>query len=701
MEHRVLILTPKGRDAEVIRKLLAAQGREATVCEDVSSLGNELDAGAGAAVVTEEALTGVDLDGMLDWLREQPPWSDFPFVLLTTRQVGRRSAAAQRVVDDLGNVVVMERPISAETLASAIDAALRVRARQYQTRTYLQERERAEERLRLALVAGRLGSWELDLERWQLTASKTCKQNFGRDPQADFTYEQLLASVHPADRERHLETVRRSIAEAQDLDIEYRNVWPDGSEHWVQVRGQTIGNSQRTYSATADSDAGLAQGPLRMIGVSLDVTERRLAEMQLRAHREALQQLNETLEMRISARTLDLSRANDRLVTEIAERERAQAALAQSQKMEAIGQLTNGIAHDFNNLLTAIVGNVDMIGRRSTDDRIKRLAGYAREAANRATRLTGQLLAFSRTQRLDLKPVNVDSLILGMGDLVARSIGPAINIRTELQSQTVHAVADANQIELALLNLIINARDAMPNGGNLTISTSLRRAECVEMLTGHYVVIAVTDTGSGIPAHLLPKVFEPFFTTKPIGKGTGLGLSQVYGIAQQSGGTAIIHSTPGKGTTVEIWLPISESGEQAGARYVNSDPLIDIAHDERIVVVEDDGDVRRFIVECLKTFGYKVSEADNGFLGLDLLQQTRPDLLIVDFAMPGMNGAELAHQVRARYSDLPIIFVTGYADMDAVERVAGAKYLLKKPFEVAGLANIVRSALSTAATLTH
>ena len=559
MEQRVLILTPKGRDAEVIRKLLLAQRRDVAVCRNVAGLADELETGAGAAVVTEEALTGVDLDSVLDWLRQQPPWSDFPFVLLATRQLARRSVAAQHVVDNLGNVVVMERPISAETLASAIDAALRARTRQYQTRTYLQERGRAEERL---------------------------------------------------------------------------------------------------------------------------------------------QQLNETLETRITARTIDLSRANDRLVTEIAERERAQAALAQAQKMEAIGQLTNGIAHDFNNLLTAIVGNVDMIGRRTTDDRLKRLAGYAREAANRATRLTGQLLAFSRTQRLDLKPVNVDSLIHGMGDLMERSIGPSIAIRTDLQSHTVHAVADANQLELALLNLIINARDAMPNGGSLTIATALRRAGCSELLTGHYVVVSVTDTGTGIPAHLLPKVFDPFFTTKPIGKGTGLGLSQVYGIAQQSGGLAHIHSTPGKGTTVEIWLPISDSEEQAGARYVNSDPLIDIAHDERIMVVEDDGDVRRFIVECLKTFGYCVSEADSGHVGLDLLQKSRPDLLIVDFAMPGMNGAELAQQVRARYGDLPIIFVTGYADMDAVERVDGAKYLLRKPFEVAGLANIVRNALA-AAPATH
>jgi signal transduction histidine kinase/CheY-like chemotaxis protein len=556
VDQRVLILAPKGRDSEVIGQLLHDQGRESVVCSDVMSLVGHLETGAGTALITEETLRGSHLQALSDWLSAQPTWSDFPFVLLTARQVNSRSAAAQNILDGLGNVVILERPISAQTLASAVDSALRARIRQYQ-------------------------------------ASK--------------------------------------------------------------------------------------------------------AQSELHASEQALKQLNETLESRIAERTRDLARANDRLVKEIAERERAQAALVHAQKMEAIGQLTNGIAHDFNNLLTAIVGNVDMIGRRATDQRLKHMATHALEAANRATRLTGQLLAFSRTQRLDLKPVALDALVEGMNDLIRRSIGPTIQVRLECGCGVARAMADANQLELAILNMVINARDAMPEGGKLTLTTEIRASSASDIAAGEYIVLSLADTGSGIPPHLLARVFEPFFTTKPIGKGTGLGLSQVYGIAQQSGGTVRITSLVGKGTTVEIWLPVSEVALQQPGRDDRDDSLLNIARGENILLVEDDQDVRRFIAECLNSFGYRVSESKDGYAGLDALAKARPDLLIVDFAMPGINGAELATQARAQHADLPIIFVTGYADMDAVERVTGSNFLLRKPFEVAALANIVRDALSGAA----
>jgi signal transduction histidine kinase/ActR/RegA family two-component response regulator len=559
-EERVLILAPRGRDAQVIHQLLQANQRESWICPDTDALATELRRGAGVAVVTQEALLEANLQGIQQWLAEQPSWSDFPFVMLSAKQVIKRTKAAQAVVSDLANIVVLERPISGETLTSAVDSALRARRRQYQLRSHLREREHAEEQLR---------------------------------------------------RSQH-----------------------------------------------------------------------------------ALAQLNETLEARIAERTRDLAHANDRLVKEIAERERAQQALVQAQKMEAVGQLTNGIAHDFNNLLTAIVGNVDMIGRRTTDERLKRLAGYAQEAAHRATRLTGQLLAFSRTQRLDLRSVDVDSLIEGMNDLVQRSIGPSVAIALELRSGSVLAVADANQLELAILNLVINARDAMPDGGLLTICTDVRPADKPDLNSGRYVVISIEDTGSGIPPHLLQKVFEPFFTTKPTGKGTGLGLSQVYGITQQSGGTARIASTLGKGTTVELWLPVSDDLADRPSDFGTDALAVNVAHGESILVVEDDRDVRRFIVECLRSVGYRVSEADNGYGGLEMMQRQQNDALIVDFAMPGIDGAEFANCVRAHDAGIPIIFVTGYADMNAIERVAGPTFLLRKPFEVARLASIVREALA-------
>jgi len=555
LHERVLILAPRGRDAQVVSRLLRGHERDAVICSSVQHLVQELQLGAGTALVAEEAMHGANLRPLCTWLAEQPPWSDFPFVLLAGKPTLRRPEVAEVIIGVLGNVIVLERPITAQTLTSAIDSTLRARRRQYQTRKHLQQQS--------------------------------------------------------------------------------------------------------------------------------------LVEQELRTSQQALRQLNETLESRITTRTVDLARANDRLVKEIAERERAQAALVQSQKMEAIGQLTNGIAHDFNNLLTAIVGNVDLIRQRTSDERLKRLASHAHEAANRASRLTGQLLAFSRTQRLDLKPVNVDELIDGMHDLVRRSIGPSIAIHMDLNSRLQHALADANQLELAILNLIINARDAMGEGGALSIRTDVRGSD-----SGEFVTISVRDTGGGIAPHLLSKVFEPFFTTKPVGKGTGLGLSQVYGIAEQSGGTAKITSELGKGTTVEIWLPICavDAPHDDFPSFHELPPAS--ATPETILVVEDDRDVRRFIVECLDGLGYRIEEAAHGQQGLEALRVQTPSLLIVDFAMPGMNGAELAASVRAAQHSMPIIFVTGYADMDAVERVTGTTLVLRKPFDMTALATMVRQALS-------
>jgi signal transduction histidine kinase len=263
------------------------------------------------------------------------------------------------------------------------------------------------------------------------------------------------------------------------------------------------------------------------------------------------------LEGRIGNRTAELSLANNQLMQEIAERERVQSALAQAQKMEAVGQLTGGIAHDFNNLLTVIVGNLQLIELRAKDDKIVRLAGFAQQGADRAAKLTHQLLAFSRTQRLSLKPVDLNALITGMNDLLARTIGKRITIKMALHEGNPWVMADENQLELAILNLSINARDAMPDGGVLTIFSSAKEKLDGASLEGVFAVVSVSDTGAGIAPHLIEKVFDPFFTTKPLGKGTGLGLSQVYGIAQQSGGTVRLDSTEGEGTTIKIFLPLA------------------------------------------------------------------------------------------------------------------------------------------------
>jgi signal transduction histidine kinase/CheY-like chemotaxis protein len=411
----------------------------------------------------------------------------------------------------------------------------------------------------------------------------------------------------------------------------------------------------------------------------------------LKAAEERLTHLNNTLENRIGQRTEELSAANNQLMQEVAERERAQAALVQAQKMEAVGQLTGGIAHDFNNLLTVILGNLELIGRRATDEKTGQLASFALKAANRAGKLTNQLLAFSRTQRLSLKPVDLNALIRGMNDLLGRTIGTRVTIKMALDPDDPWAMADENQLELAILNLAINARDAMPDGGVLTISSTNRKPAGDLLEAGDYGVVTVSDTGTGIPTHLLEKVFDPFFTTKAIGKGTGLGLSQVYGIAQQSGGTVRIDSTEGEGAHIEIWLPAaSPVADQAAP---SAAPRAGGGKRERVLVVDDDEGVRRFIVECLETLGYDVIHANGGEEGLRLIEGEHPQLLIVDYAMPGLSGVDVVRQARDRAPNLPIILATGYADMGAVEEVMAPENVLRKPFRIEELDDAVRGAL--------
>ncbi|MBU1539241.1 MAG: response regulator [Alphaproteobacteria bacterium] len=551
MEYRILLLAVKGRDAAVIAQLLAKAGHESLICDSCRDLAREGQRGAAVAVVTEESLLDDDTAALDGWLSEQPSWSDFPFILLATKRAGRRPRDALKMLRQLGNVVVLERPVHSETLASAVNSAMRGRSRQYEARRHLEELQSAE---------GRLTS------------------------------------------------------------------------------------------------------------------------------------LNGSLEARIAERTGELSSANNQLMQEVAERERAQAALAQSQKMEAVGQLTGGIAHDFNNLLTVIFGNLELIQRRTEDEKTARLADFARQAAERAAKLTHQLLAFSRTQNLTLKAVDLNALVTGMHDLLGRTIGPMVRIEMALDATGPWALADDNQLELAILNLSINARDAMPDGGVLTIATGGRPAEGRDLAPGDYAVISVRDTGSGIPGHLLSKVFDPFFTTKPIGKGTGLGLSQVYGIAQQSGGTVRLSSVEGQGSTVEIWLPAAEATLPAPEDAFAADARADGPH-KRILVVDDDADVRRFIVDCLQSLGYSVDEAAEGRSALRRLKETPPDLLIVDYAMPGMTGVDVVMEARASAPALPIIMATGYADMEAVDRVMPPESLLRKPFRLAELATAVRRAL--------
>ncbi|HUP67222.1 MAG TPA: response regulator, partial [Sphingomicrobium sp.] len=374
----------------------------------------------------------------------------------------------------------------------------------------------------------------------------------------------------------------------------------------------------------------------------------------------------------------------------------AQEQLRQSQKMEALGQLTGGIAHDFNNLLTVVVGGLDIIAKRAEDAKLKRYADNALAAAERGARLTGQLLAFSRVQRLEVRPTHVAPLIENMRPLLRNVLGPGIEKRFDLDKAGMPVMADPTQLEVAVLNLAINARDAMPDGGILSFSSrKLSVRGDPDIADGDYIELTIADTGTGMPPDVSERAFEPFFTTKEVGKGTGLGLSMVYGMARQSGGAARIESREGEGTAVKLLFrkadvaaqPDIEAAPEEAAPAAAGGP-------QSVLVIDDDPDVRGFIVETLEEQGYEVREAGDGREGLAQLGRDKPDLVILDFIMPGLSGAEVAGRILADAPDQPILFVSGYSETEAVKRAAPGAQLLTKPFRADVLHKAVRGALA-------
>ena len=383
---------------------------------------------------------------------------------------------------------------------------------------------------------------------------------------------------------------------------------------------------------------------------------------------------------------------------DITELKAAQEQLRQSQKMEALGQLTGGIAHDFNNLLTVVVGGLDIITKRAVDPKLKRYAENALAAAERGARLTGQLLAFSRVQRLEVQPTHVSPIIQNMRPLLRNVLGPGITKEFDLDEVMMPVMADPTQLEVAVLNLAINARDAMPEGGILSFSTRRVRVRGeLELEPGDYIELTIADTGVGMAPDVLERAFEPFFTTKEVGKGTGLGLSMVYGMARQSGGTARIESTPGKGTAVKLLFRKAE--EDVRDPGPTADDHMTASHAPSplsVLVIDDDPDVRGFIVEALEEQGYTVREAADGHEGIAEVERETPDLIVLDFIMPGLSGADVARHLRDRNPDLPILFVSGYSETDAVKRTAPDAPLLAKPFRADALQKAVRAAMTPA-----
>ena len=385
----------------------------------------------------------------------------------------------------------------------------------------------------------------------------------------------------------------------------------------------------------------------------------------------------------------------------MAERERTEEALRQAQKMEAIGQMTGGVAHDFNNLLTAVLGNLELALRRTEDERLRRYLTGATEAAQRGARLTEQLLAFSRKQRLEPEPVDLNGLVSGMQDLLRSTLGSAVRIETTLQRDLWPAMVDATQLELVILNLAINSRDAMPGGGQITVGTANSSAGDAgrpgDLGAGDFVVVSVADTGTGMSEEVLAHAFEPFFTTKAVGGGTGLGLSQVYGFARQSGGSVKVDTAPGRGTTVSVYVP--RATRQPGERAAEAAIATPVRKDTTILVVDDDRDVRRLAVAGLESLGYMILEGESGQDALKALATSNGiDLLLVDFAMPEQNGVEVIRLVKEKRPELPVVLMTGYADAAGLQNGDATGPILKKPFTLAELAARIDTALHRGAT---
>jgi len=528
------------------------------------------------------------------------------------------------------------------------------------------ERKRTEERLRIAQTAGGVGTFEyIDGFATASVSEQFCRL-LGLHP-ANVLPVRTINSVVLGDDEAIIPDPEQAVSSAiEPLLGEFRiRRRDDDAERWIARRGEIVSDGGSGY---------------RFVGVIYDVTAAKDAE-------QALRHLNETLE--------------ERVLQEIAVRQQTEDALRQAQKMEAVGQLTGGIAHDFNNLLTIITGNIDTVLRRitATDPRIRRSLENALKGAERAAALTQRLLAFSRQQPLAPKQINIARLIAGMSDLLNRTISEAITIEILSDPDLWRAEVDPHQLENAILNLAVNARDAMANGGRLTIHAAnicfdSDNPPPAGIATGFYILVSVADTGMGMSAETLERVFEPFFTTKEVGKGTGLGLSMVYGFIKQTGGHVDIRSTLDAGTTISLYLPAALVA--AGEEPAQLDDHVALGSgSETILVVEDDDDVRAYTVEMLRELGYRVVEAHDPTSALRLLErQDEPvQLMLTDVVMPIMSGRDLADSARQLQPGLRVLFTSGYP-RDAIMqsgRLEDGVELLSKPFTYIMLSERVRS----------
>lgn len=668
LSERALVLAPHGRDARIAASILAEARILTDVCDSLGSLRQGLERGAGFALVTEESLRSADLHPLSKWLQSQAEWSDLPFILLTQKGGGlERNPSAQRFLDLLGNVTFLERPFHPTTLVSLAQAALRGRRRQYEARSRLEELHSVANKYRSLFESIDVGFCIIELVLDD--AGKPVDYMF---TEANPAFERQTGLDHVAGRSM-------------------RSLVPGHEQRWFDTFGEVASNGE---SVRFEEHAGAlgdiwfdvyafrTGSPGQLAVLFNDISDRRRMEQTLRDNEDRLRRLNETLEERVVERTREL--------------EQAQGALRQSQKLESIGQLTGGIAHDFNNLLMAIMSSVTLLQKRVPDDPIlHRLIDNALQGTQRGAALTQRMLAFARRQDLSSVRIELARLVQDITDLVERTIGPSWSLDIRIPDGLPPVMGDANQLEMALLNLAVNARDAMPDGGAIIIAAERRnfRAQELDSLgAGAYVGLSVVDTGFGMDARTLALATEPFFTTKGIGKGTGLGLPMIHGLAGQLGGTFTLESAPGAGTTATLWLPAADpDGDLTVAPKDQTSQHRDIGH-LKVLAVDDDVLILMNTSALLEDLGHSVLQASSGTEALALLKKYPDiDLLITDQAMPNMTGTQLIHHVSELRPDLPIILATGYGEVP--EGFEKSVIKLGKPFAQSLLMQAVAEAV--------
>jgi PAS domain S-box-containing protein len=666
-ERATILLADDNADMrDYVRRLLGERYDVRVVADGEAALAS-LRRHRPDLLLSDVMMPRLDGFGLVRAVRADPALSDLPIVLLSAR------AGEEASIEGLeaGADDYLIKPFSARELSARIAANLELARLRGQNRKAEQLARAAEERLRAALLASETGTFRWDFRSTIVESDEGLARLFGYPAGQRRTVEAFVAQVHPDDRAAVAASVQQCIDEGADFAMEFRVVHPDGSVRWLYDRGKTFRDP--------------AGQPVAMTGACVDITDRKQAELALRG-------LNDTLERKVAERTSALE-------AEMAERQKAEAALQQAQRLEAVGQLTGGVAHDFNNLLTVVMGQAEAITRAAGgNERVVRMATSVQRVAERGAKLTSQLLAFSRRQRLRPETIQVDRLLAGAEDFLRRAVGEAVTVTIEADPALWHARIDPTQFESAVLNLVVNARDAMPGGGWLTIAmrnamvdeTDGRR---LDLAAGDYVLVRVSDTGCGMPADVRQRCFEPFFTTKDIGKGTGLGLSQVYGFARQSAGTATVDSVLGQGTTICLYIPRAEPSASGQTVAIETKPTSGAG--KSVLVVEDQEQVREVIEDSLRQMGYRILSAPDGVEARKVLEGHEPiDLLLTDVVMPnGVSGIDLARWARKLRQDLKIVLVSGYSRQTQPHRADEGFVFLEKPFQQTDLAAIIATAL--------